>query len=88
MTEEPPSNSVPDSNRLASEADESRRQVLRFIELFSDAFDELHGAVLRQINTGEYVSVHHDYPIMSIRENGFPGLRRRAFSMIAVRSTM
>jgi hypothetical protein len=40
-----------------------QEELLRYLELFAGAFDELHGAIIKQINTpGQYIGAHHDYP--------------------------
>jgi len=47
---------------------------------FEAAFDELHAAVLEKIgNPGQYFSPHHDYPIMSRMDSGFPIFHEHGF---------
>lgn len=47
-----------DSEDLAST---KRREVLRYLELFASAFDELHAAVVEQAKVpGQYIGPHHD----------------------------
>ena len=50
------------------------------MELFEAAFDELHELVVKQVTTsGQHVSVHYDYPIMSTLDSGFPSFREAGF---------
>ena len=59
--------------RRPTVSDKRRKEGSRNRELFEDAFDELHKAVVKHVNTpGQYVGVHHDYPVMTLQENGFP----------------
>ncbi len=47
--------------------------VQRFIDLFEEAFDELHAAVLEKLrNPNQYLSNHYDYPQMMRGDAGFP----------------
>lgn len=64
-----------------STASEKRREeILRYLELFAAAFDELHGAVIKQVNTpGHYLGPHHDYPVMSWLSSGFPSFNEAGF---------
>ncbi|MBB4017041.1 hypothetical protein GGR16_002070 [Chelatococcus caeni] len=55
-------------------------EFLRYIDLFEAAFDELHAAVVKQVRApGQYVGPHHDYPIMSILDSGFPSFKEMGF---------
>ena len=55
-------------------------EMLRYRALFRAAFDELHEAVLKLVKMpGHYVGPHHDYPIMSFLESGFPSFRDVGF---------
>jgi hypothetical protein len=67
------------SERLA--AREKRQEELqRYLELFAGAFDELHGAIIKQVNTpGQYIGPHHDYPVMSLLDSGFPAFHEAGF---------
>lgn len=68
-----------DKERLA-EAQKLREEFSRYRELFSAAFDELHRAILKHMKMpGHYVGPHHDYPIMSDPETGFPTFREVGF---------
>ena len=63
---------APDSERVTA-AKKWRGELLRYLELFAAAFDELHGAVINQINVpGQYIRPHSDYPVKSLRDSGFP----------------
>lgn len=54
-------------------AQKVREQFKRYLELFSEAFDELHEAVIKQINLpSQYVPPHHNYPVMSMTDASFP----------------
>jgi hypothetical protein len=69
----------PDSEPLAI-AKRWRKELLRYLELFADAFAELHSAVVRQVGVpGQYVSPHHDYPVMSLLDSGFPHFHESGF---------
>ncbi|MBB5255579.1 HEPN domain-containing protein [Rhizobium leguminosarum] len=47
---------------------------------FEAAFDELHAAVLEKIeNPDQYFSPHHDYPILSPVDSGFPIFHEHGF---------
>jgi hypothetical protein len=55
-------------------------QLLRYLELLAAAFDELHGAVIGQIRTpAQYIGPHHDYPVMSLLDSGFPYFSESGF---------
>ncbi|MCK1638834.1 hypothetical protein IVA95_14755 [Bradyrhizobium sp. 157] len=57
-----------------------REELRRYLELFAGAFDELHGAVIKQVNVpGQYISPHNDYPVMSLLDSGFPHFRESGF---------
>jgi hypothetical protein len=60
---------------------EKRREELQgYISHFAAAFDELHQAVVQQTKTpGQYIGPHHDYPIMSILDSGFPSFHEVGF---------
>lgn len=50
------------------------------MELFASAFDELHSAVVDQANKPDrYISPHHDYPVMSRLDSGFPSFQESGF---------
>jgi hypothetical protein len=56
------------------------QQILRYRELFEAAFDELHSAVIEQVNKpGQHIGPHHDYPVMSWLDSGFPSFRDSGF---------
>src|SRR5438105_6699248 len=58
----------------------TREEVLRYLALFASAFDELHAAVVKQVNLpGQYVGPHHDYPSMSLLDSGFPAFHEVGF---------
>lgn len=47
--------------------------VEKFVDLFEEAFDELHAAVLEKLeNPNQYLSIHYDYPQMRTGDAGFP----------------
>jgi hypothetical protein len=69
---------ISDEERLA--AAKKREEIVRYRELFRAAFDELHGKVVKHVKTsGHYVGPHHDYPVMSFLESGFPSFRDVGF---------
>lgn len=43
-----------------------------YLSRLEAAFDELHGTVLRQVKIAQYIRPHHDYPVMSTLDAGFP----------------
>ncbi len=66
-------------NDLAA-AEKLREEMLRYRDLFRAAFDELHEEVVKHVKTpGQYVGVHHDYPIISFLDSGFPSFREVGF---------
>jgi hypothetical protein len=68
-----------DSEHLAA-AKKRREELLRYLELFAGAFDELHRAVVKQVNTpGQYKGPHPDYPVMSLLSSGFPAFHESGF---------
>jgi hypothetical protein len=68
-----------DSERLAA-TEKRQEELLRYLELFAGAFDELHGAITKQVNTpGQYIGAHHDYPLMSFLDSGFPSFHEAGF---------
>ena len=68
-----------DAERLAA-MEKRREELLRYLELFANAFDELHAAIIKQVNTpGQYVGPHHDYPVMSRLDSGFPSFHEAGF---------
>ena len=68
-----------DSEHLAA-AKKWRDEVRRYLQLFAAAFDELHSAVVRQVNKpGQYIRPHHDYPAMSKLDSGFPSFHESGF---------
>ena len=79
-----------DSDRLAA-MEQPRKEFLRYLELFETAFDELHGAVMKQVHTPRaHIRPHHDYPVMSLlhtvafhhsMRQGFIGRARRATTL-------
>jgi hypothetical protein len=74
------------SNTLDSEhltaARKWREDLLRYLELFADAFDELHNAVIKQVDVpGQYIRPHHDYPVMSLLDSGFPSFHESGFHL-------
>lgn len=51
-----------------------------YMDRFEAAFDELHGAVVRQAKTpAQYIRPHHDYPKMSMLDSGFPTFHETGF---------
>lgn len=51
-----------------------------YFDRFEAAFDELHGAVVRQAKEpGQYIAPHSDYPVMSLLDGGFPAFREVGF---------
>jgi hypothetical protein len=55
-------------------------QIDRYIELFAEAFDELHRAVVTRANDRKHhLSNHHDYPTMSSSSGGFPMFSETGF---------
>jgi hypothetical protein len=57
-----------------------REELLRYLELFAGAFDELHSAVIKQVNApGQHIRPHHDYPVMSLLDSGFPSFHESGF---------
>ena len=68
-----------DSEHLAA-AKKWREELLRYLELFAGAFDELHTAVIKQVNApGQHIRPHHDYPVMSLLDSGFPSFHESGF---------
>ncbi|RXH05696.1 HEPN domain-containing protein [Bradyrhizobium guangzhouense] len=70
------------SETAASEkADKPHGDVVAYMRLFRAAFDEFHAAVLEKLNSNPkpYLSVHHDYPLMSWLDSGFPSFRETGF---------
>jgi hypothetical protein len=68
-----------DAKRMAA-AEKRQEELLRYLELFAAAFDELHDAVIEQIKTpGQYIGPHHDYPVMSRLDSGFPSFHESGF---------
>jgi hypothetical protein len=69
-----------DTERLAT-TEKRQKELLHYLELFAGAFDELHGAIIKQINTpGQYIGPHHDYPVMSMLDSGFPSFHEAGFN--------
>ena len=66
---------------LHSEVEKKRLgEFRRYLELFRDAFDELHQAVIvRMAIPNQYVGAHHDYPTMSTLSSGFPAFSDAGF---------
>ena len=61
-----------DAERIAA-MEKRHEELMGYISRFEAAFDQLHKAVVRQATTpGQYISPHHDYPIMSMLGSGFP----------------
>lgn len=51
-----------------------------YINRLEAAFDELHEAVVTRAKTpGQYISPHHDYPVMSMLDSGFPSFHEAGF---------
>jgi len=68
-----------DTERLAA-AKKWREELLRYLQLFAAAFDELHSAVTEEANKpGQYIGAHHDYPAMSRLDSGFPSFHESGF---------
>ena len=52
----------------------------RYFELFREAFDELHGAVVKQAGVPNvHIRRHHDYPIRFKLDSGFPSFHDSGF---------
>jgi hypothetical protein len=69
-----------DAERLAA-TEKRQKEFLRYLELFAGAFDELHDAIIKQINApGQYIGPHHDYPVMSLLDSGFPYFHEAGFN--------
>ncbi|MBR1227026.1 hypothetical protein JQ600_19025 [Bradyrhizobium sp. AUGA SZCCT0176] len=65
---------------MASTTSATREQLLRYLELFAAAFDELHSAVVKQAKVPtQYIGPHHDYPVMSKLDSGFPFFNETGF---------
>lgn len=61
-----------DAERLAA-LEKRRNEFAQYLSFFEAAFDELHDAVVTKVRTpNQYVGPHHDYPVMSILQSGFP----------------
>jgi hypothetical protein len=59
------------------EAKRWREELRAYLNLFEEAFDELHRAVTEQIGKPTvYVRSHYDYPYMSSLDSGFPSFRQ------------
>lgn len=57
-----------------------REEILQYRDLLRAAFDELHEAVVTHVKTASlYVGPHHDYPVMSFMESGFPSFHDVGF---------
>lgn len=70
---------ISDEERLAVE-NKLREEMLRYRELFIAAFDELHEAVVKHVRMpGQYIGPHHDYPVMSFLDSGFPSFHDVGF---------
>ncbi|MET4199117.1 hypothetical protein ABIA95_003116 [Bradyrhizobium sp. LA8.1] len=55
-------------------------QLLRFKELFVEAFDELHAATTENSRSKKYhIGPHSHYPIMTVLDNGFPSFSEAGF---------
>jgi hypothetical protein len=62
-----------DSTNEASSFPTKYEQMDRYVELFAEAFDELHGAVVKRAkDPRQHLSNHYDYPTMSQSSGGFP----------------
>ncbi|TFV34581.1 hypothetical protein E4K66_30935 [Bradyrhizobium frederickii] len=58
----------------------AQKEAKQYFDLFVAAFDELHSAVIKQVNApGQYLSAHHDYPVMSLLDSGFPRFSESGF---------
>src|SRR5262245_12815474 len=58
----------------------NREELHRYLELFASAFDELHAAVVKQVNVpGQYIGPHNDYPIRSLSDSGFAVFHEMGF---------
>ncbi len=57
-----------------------RDELRQYRDLFAGAFDELLEAVRAKVKQpGQYVGPHHDYPIMSSLDSGFPSFHDSGF---------
>ena len=73
-------NSNNDNSEGLAAARKWRNELLGYFELFADAFDELHSAVVTQIDAPrQHVRAHHDYPVMSWLDSGFPSFNEFGF---------
>ncbi|MBP1093698.1 hypothetical protein [Bradyrhizobium diazoefficiens] len=62
------------------EATKEWKEFDRYFDLFEQAFDELHAAVITEVKKpGAYVGPHHDYPSMSRLDSGFPHFHEAGF---------
>jgi hypothetical protein len=70
---------TPVSERLAAQ-EKRLEELFQYAELFENAFDELHAAVVKQVNApGQYLGPHSDYPTMSQLSGGFPSFHEVGF---------
>ena len=70
---------TPDSERLTA-MEQRKEELRRYLQLFETAFDELHSAVIKQAKIpGQYIGVHHDYPLLSCLDSGFPSFHEAGF---------
>lgn len=68
------------TNPRLTAIEKRHEELMGYIDKFETAFDELHQAVVRYSKTpGQYISPHHDYPIMSILDSGFPSFHEAGF---------
>jgi hypothetical protein len=52
-------------------------EFFRYMDLFRDAFDELHGLIVKEAKSpAAYIEPHSDYPVRSSLDNGFPSFRQ------------
>ncbi|WP_445217738.1 hypothetical protein ACKWRH_38100 [Bradyrhizobium sp. Pa8] len=68
------------SDTTDAELEKLSNEFDRYFELFEQAFDELHATVVAQVNRpGQHVGPHHDYPMMSGLDSGFPHFHEAGF---------
>jgi len=73
-------NSQSSNLKRLDDVEEFERELLRYLELFAGAFDELHGAVTKQAKApGQNIGPHPNYPIMSRLAGGFPSFDEAGF---------
>jgi hypothetical protein len=71
---------APDSSNAKGLSQTRHEQIDRYVELFAEAFNELHCAVVIRANDRkQHLSNHYDYPTMSLSNTGFPMFSETGF---------